>query len=373
MSTFNGLGLHLGNLSLLSNAKTRSISAENPTGAPGMGGRAEPDPKGPARDLGVGWKCRPFVTIAAGETAELGSIEGPGAIQSLWFAGSIVTREFILRVYWDDQENPSIECPLPDFFAMPWTTQRPKSPLAGPLFTVNSVPVCVNPNRGLNCFWEMPFRKRCRITLENRDPERAAECFYQINYTLTEIPPHAAYFHAQFRQINPLPYKQPYPILDGITGKGQYVGTSMGWGINNNRWWGEGEVKFYIDDDEEFPTICGTGLEDYFGGAWNWDVDNNYTTYSTAFLGMPDFQKPDGLYQSQQRHSMYRWHVMDPIRFEKSLRVDIQALGWRNGQRFLPGQHDISSVAFWYQELPTAPFPPLGDRDALEISQRPVV
>lgn len=370
MNSFNGLGLHLGNLSLLSEAKSRSISAENPTGASGMGARAEPDlsnPNAPARELGVGWKCRPYVSISAGETAELALIDGPGAIQSLWFAGSIILREFILRVYWDDQEHPSIECPLPDFFAMPWSTQHPKQPLAGPLFTINSTPVVVNPNRGLNCFWEMPFRKRCRITLENREPERAAECFYQINYTLTDVPDYAAYFHAQFRQVNPLPYKQPYLILDGISGQGHYVGTSMGWGINNDCWWGEGEVKFYIDDDKEFPTICGTGLEDYFGGAWAWDVDNKYITYSTPFMGMHDVQLPNGLYQSQHRHSMYRWHVMDPIRFDRTLRVDVQALGWRKGHRYYPGQHDISSVAFWYQTLPTAPFPPLGDRDALEV------
>jgi len=361
----------LGSLSLLSDAKSRSITAENPTGEPGMGAREEPDPNGPARELGKGWKCRPYITIAPGETAELASIQGPGTIQSMWFAGTIVRREFILRIYWDGQTQPSVECPLPDFFAMPWTTQRPNHPLVGPLFTVNSLPVAVNPNRGLNCFWEMPFRGSCRITLENREHEASASCFYQVNYELGPVQERAACFHAQFRQVNPLPYKEPYVILDGVVGAGHYVGTSMGWGINNNRWWGEGEIKFFIDDDDEFPTICGTGTEDYFGGAWAWDVDNKYTTYSTAFMGMHEVQTPDGLYQAQHRHSMYRWHVMDPIRFQCKLRVEIQALGWKSARRYHPGQHDISSVAFWYQALPTPPFPRLGDRDALEVLQKP--
>ncbi len=142
----------------------------------------------------------------------------------------------------------------------------------------------------------------------------------------------------------------------------------MGWGINNSGWWGEGEIKFYIDGDTEFPTICGTGTEDYFGGAWNWDVEGEYVEYSTPFLGMYQVTKPDGLYNSQHRHAMYRWHVMDPIRFRHDLRVTIQALGWRSEGRYLPGQHDISSVAYWYQALPAAPFPGLPDRNGLEIT-----
>ncbi|HUU30767.1 MAG TPA: DUF2961 domain-containing protein, partial [Phycisphaerae bacterium] len=140
-----------------------------------------------------------------------------------------------------------------------------------------------------------------------------------------------------------------------------------GWGINNSGWWGEGEIKFYLDGDGEFPTICGTGTEDYFGGAYDWEVDGQYVTYTTPFLGMHQVLRPDGTYRSQHRHAMYRWHVMDPIRFERDLRVMIQVLGWRSEGRFYPGQHDISSVAYWYQALPAAPFPALGDRNALEI------
>lgn len=365
MQPFNGLGMSLGNLSRLSKAKTRSISAENPTGGKGMGAMAEPDPNGPARELGKGWKCRPCVFIQPKEVYTIAEIEGPGAIQSMWFAGYI-GREFILRVYWDDQVQPSIECPLSDFFGMHWITNSMK-PKQGPLVHLNSIPVSVNPNRGVNCFWEMPFRKKCKMTIENTHPKEAKMCFYQINYTLTEIDEDAAYFHAQFRRVNPLPYKQPYTILDGVTGTGHYVGTSMGWGINNWRWWGEGEIKFYIDGDEEFPTICGTGVEDYFGGAWGWKVDGEYVTYTTPYLGMHEVIYPRGADQSQLRHGMYRWHVMDPIRFEQDLRVTIQALGWRSEGRYYPGQHDICSVAYWYQTLPTPEFPKLLDRDGLEI------
>jgi hypothetical protein len=371
MSNFNGLGMNLGNLPRLSKAKTRSISAENPTGEKGKGGMAT-DGTGArcARDLGQGWKVSPSVVIEAGQTYTLADIEGPGAIQSMWLSGDVarrgpISRFYILRIYWDDQEVPSAECPIADFFASGW----------GQFAQINSLPVAVNPNRGYNCFWEMPFRKRCRITLENRHRE-AMTHYYQINYTLTDVDDDVAYFHAQFRRTNPLPYKQPYTIVDGIRGAGQYVGTVLAWGVNNNGWWGEGEIKFYIDGDTDFPTICGTGTEDYFGGAYNWDVNGQYVAYSTPFMGMQVI-RPDGTYQAQQRFCMYRWHVMDAIRFEKNLRVTIQALGWRDGGRYLPLQDDIASVAYWYQTLPAEPSPlikgvrglspPLPDRDYLEI------
>ncbi|MEM7033922.1 MAG: glycoside hydrolase family 172 protein [Chloroflexota bacterium] len=366
MTSFNGLGMNLGNLSRLSNAKTRSISAENFTGEKGKGGMAtEGTGAACARDLGQGWKISPSVRIEPGEVFTLADIEGPGAIQSIWITGNTY-KEFVLRFYWDDQEIPSVEVPLPDFFALPW----------GPVYQqdgqdhsvrVNSMPVTVAPKSGMNCFWEMPFRQRCRITLENIHPDEAKICYYQINYTLTDVPEDCAYFHAQYRRVNPLPYKDVYTILDGVSGRGHYVGTSMGWGINNNRWWGEGEIKFFMDNDGEYPTICGTGTEDYFGGSYNWDVGGEYNIYSTPFLGMHQVIRPDGTYNAQHRHAMYRWHVMDPIRFEQDLRVTIQALGWRSERRYLPGQHDMLSVAFWYQTLPTAPFPAFPDRDGLEI------
>lgn len=343
----------------LSAAKTRSISAENFTGEKGQGGRAtEGTGQTCARDLGQGWKVSPSVAIAPGTTFTLADITGAGAIQHIWMAGSWHPRFNILRIYWDNQEQPSVECPLGDFFCN----------ATGRYVQLSSLAVCLNPgnNSALNCFWPMPFRKRCRITIENIHTEPAT-LYYQIDYALGPVPADAAYFHAQFRRVNPLPYKSVCTILDGVKGRGQYVGTYLFWGVNNNGWWGEGEIKFYLDGDQEFPTICGTGTEDYFLGAYNWDVGGQYIEYTTPYAGMFQVLRPNGVYQSQHRHGMYRWHIPDPIRFDSDLKVTIQALGWRSGGRYLPLQDDMASVAYWYQTLPAAPFPPLPAKDYLEI------
>ncbi|HOJ23117.1 MAG TPA: DUF2961 domain-containing protein [Armatimonadota bacterium] len=358
MAGFNGLGMHLGNLARLSSARSRSISPENFTGEKGRGGMAtEGTGADKARDLGPGWKISPSVRISPGETFTLADIREPGAIQHIWMTPTGPWRFSILRIYWDDCEVPSVECPVGDFFACGW----------GKFAQVSSLAVCVNPGSGFNCYWEMPFRKRCRMTMTNLGDE-AMTLYYQIDYTLTEVPDDAAYFHAQFRRVNPLPYKQVYTILDGVKGRGHYVGTYMAWGVNNTGWWGEGEIKFYLDGDE-YPTICGTGTEDYFCGSYNFEnrETRQYQEFTTPYSGLPQVIRPDGLYQSQQRFGLYRWHIMDPIRFEQDLRVTIQALGWRSGGRYLPLQDDIASVAYWYQTLPPAPFPPLPDRDYLEI------
>jgi hypothetical protein len=362
---FNGLGMNLGNLSRISESESRSISAENPTGGKGMGAMAEADPSGPARELGKGYKCRPCIIIKAGETASIADIPGEGVLESIWCTGQ-VGRDLILRIYWDGMKMPQVECPVTDFFAVPWISVPLDYVHRGPHAQISSLPVAVNPNRGMNCFWEMPFRKSCRITIENRGNfDRVF--FYQINYILTKVTEDCAYFHARFRRENPLPIGKDYVIAENLEGPGQYVGTVMAVGINNAGWWGEGEVKFYIDGDDEYPTICGTGTEDYFGGAWDWNVDGNYTTYTTPFLGMHQVLKPDGLYDSQHRHAMYRWHIMDPVRFNKDLKVTIQALGWRSEHRYYPGQHDIASVAYWYQQKPARNFPPFPSQDTCEI------
>ncbi len=360
MSTFNGLGLHLGNLSRVSSAQTRSISPENFTGAKGEGGKAtEGTGEGCARDLGVGWKISPSIRIEPGEVRTIADIEGPGAIQQIWMTPTGHWRFSILRIYWDDQETPSVECPVGDFFACGWQKYA----------QVSSLAVCVNPGSAFNCYWEMPFHKRCRMTLTNIATE-AMVLYYQINYTLTGIPEDAAYFHAQFRRVNPLPYKEVFTILDGVEGQGQFVGTYLAWGVNNKGWWGEGEIKFFLDGDGEFPTICGTGTEDYFCGSYNFDVgkeNGGYREFTTPYAGLPQVIRPDGLYDAQTRFGLYRWHIMDPIRFTQDLRVTIQALGWRSGGRYLPLQDDIASVAYWYQTLPTVPFPTLPDKDYLEV------
>ncbi|MDZ4720946.1 MAG: glycoside hydrolase family 172 protein [Roseiflexaceae bacterium] len=359
MKGFNGLGLHLGNLSQLSHARSRSISPENFDGAKGAGGMSEDGlAKESARDLGRGWKISPFIRIQPGETYTLADIRESGAIQQIWMTPTGHWRHSILRIYWDDQEQPSVECPVGDFFACGW----------GQYAQVSSLAVCVNPGSAFNCYWEMPFRKRCRITMTNIAAKEMT-VYYQINYTLTDVPNDAAYFHAQFRRTNPLPYKEVYTLLDGVRGQGQYVGTYMAWGVNNTGWWGEGEIKFYMDGDE-WPTICGTGTEDYFCGSYNFDVGKEhggYREFTTPYAGLPQVIRPDGTYRSQTRFGLYRWHIMDPIRFEDDLRVTIQALGWRVGGRYLPLQDDIASVAYWYQTLPTAPFPELPDADYLEL------
>jgi hypothetical protein len=256
-----------------------------------------------------------------------------------------------------------VECPVGDFFAAGWDAEFAQ---------VNSLPVCVNPGSAYNCYWEMPFRKKCRVTVENTAEEQIT-LYYQIDYALTEVPDDAAYFHAQFRRVNPLPYKEVYTILDGVKGKGQYVGTHMLWGVNNTGWWGEGEIKFYMDGDKEFPTICGTGTEDYFCGSYNFDSsftgvkNGGYTVFNTPYAGLSQIVRPDGNYKSQQRFSLYRWHIADPIRFEEDIKVTIQALGWRKDWRYLPLQDDLASVAYWYQQGETQKFPALPAKDYLEI------
>jgi hypothetical protein len=360
-SAYNGLNLGMGNLSRLSRAKTRSISAENITGEKGKGGMAtEGMGARAARDLGQGWKVSPSVSIAPKRVLTLAEIRGPGAIQHMWYSPHGNWRFSILRIYWDDEANPSVEVPVGDFFACGW----------GKFTQVSSLAVCVNPGRGLNSYWEMPFRKSCKITMENIN-EEPVTVFYQIDYTLTEVPEEAAYFHAQFRRTNPLPFKTDYVILDGVKGWGQYVGTYLAWGVHNNGWWGEGEIKFFMDGDTRFPTIVGTGTEDYFCGAADFDTGppnaQHYTEFTTPYSGLAQVIRPDGHYEANTRFGLYRWHIMDPIRFEKNLKVTIQALGWRTGGRYLPLQDDISSVAYWYQAEPHAPFPPLPNKDSLEL------
>jgi len=354
---FDGLQMSLGNLPKLSAAKTRSISPENLTGEKGKGGMSVDGLAAPAaRDLGQGWKVSPYVHIEPGKTFTLAEIAGPGAIQQIWMTPAGNWRFAILRFYWDGEAEPSVEVPVGDFFACGW----------GKYAQVSSLPVAVNPGSAFNCFWVMPFRKSCKITMENLD-EKQMTLYYQINYMLNKIPDDAAYFHAQFRRTNPVPYKEVYTLLDGVKGRGQYVGTYMCWGSNSSGWWGEGEIKFYLDGDKDFPTICGTGTEDYFLGSYGFVVDDKYREYTTPFAGMPQVLSPDGLWQSQQRFGLYRWHIMDPIRFEKDVRVTIQALGWRAGGRYLPLQDDLASVAFWYQKEPHASFPALPSKDELEI------
>ena len=362
---FNGIGSNLGNLYRLSDAKSRSISPENYTGEKGKGAMADPkneernvaNARHAARDLGEGWKVNPFIIINPNETFTLAEINESGCIQHIWMTPTGNWRFSILRIYWDDEKEPSVECPVGDFFGMGW----------GEYAHLNSLAVCVNPGSAFNCYWQMPFRKKCKITMENL-ADTPMRLYYQIDYCLTEVPEDAGYFHAQFRRTNPVPYKDVYTIVDGIKGKGHYVGTYMAWQVNNNRWWGEGEIKFFMDGDKQFPTICGTGTEDYFCGSYNFDRGGKYIEFSTPYAGLHQVIRPDGTYRANQRFGMYRWHITDPIRFEKDLKVTIQDLGWRADRRYLAQRSDISSVAFWYQQEPHRTFPELPSKDDLEVN-----
>jgi hypothetical protein len=366
-STFNGVESNLSNLFRLSPARSRSISPENFNGAKGAGGKATSGTgAGAARDLGQGWKISPSVVIKAGQTFTIAEIEGPGSIQHIWMTPTGNWRYSILRFYWDDETTPSVEAPVGDFFGMGW----------GQYASLRSLAVCVNPGSAFNCYWPMPFRKKCRITMQNIDTKDMT-LYYQVDYLETQVPADAAYFHAQFRRVNPLPYKTNYVLVDSIQGKGQYVGTYLAIGVHNNGWWGEGEIKFYMDGDTEFPTICGTGTEDYFCGSYDFDTqqktdhggwESRYTEFCSPYSGLAQVIRGDGHYNVSQRFGLYRWHITDPIRFEKGLKVTIQDLGWRNDGRYLPLQDDMASTVFWYQTEPHAAFPKLPGKDQLEVN-----
>ena len=227
-----------------------------------------------------------------------------------------------------------------------------------------AIPINVNPSGGMNIYFPMPFRKSAKITLENRSPEAVANFYYAISCADGKVGGDELYFHAKFNRINPLKYLDDYVIIDNIKGCGHYVGTQMAWQQNSDGWWGEGEIKAFIDGDDEYPSYCGTGTEDYFGGAWCFG-----SNYSAPFLGYTDTSAVNGRVTNTtgNRHALYRFHVADPIYFERDLRVYMQAIGWRSEWRYLPLQDDISSVAYWYQNEPHNKFAFIGDRNHLEV------
>src|SRR5690606_26081075 len=275
------------------------------------------------------------VDVKAGETFTLADIDSAGVITHLWITTHTDHwRQLVLRAYWDGAEEPAVEVPYGDCVANGW----------GAFAQVDSQMIAGSTHGGF---------------------------YSQVTYEHGGDHTEDAYFHAQWRRSNPLDEATPHVLLEGVEGQGQYVGTYIAWGVNSPGWWGEGEIKFYIDDDDAagFPTICGTGTEDYFGGAWNFDIPGEgYTAFSTPYLGMPQVLRPDGLYRSQQRFGMYRWHVADPIHFTTGVpRVDIQALGWKSAGRYLPLRDDIASTALFYLDSPMTVRPPAPSFDAMEI------
>jgi hypothetical protein len=335
---------------------TRQISGENPTGEKGKGAMWDPDPNDPnlkhsgaAVDLGRGWKVRPFIHVAAGTTVTLADIEGPGCIGKIWFTSNLKQwRSLVLRIYWDGEETPSVEVPAGDFFAM----GHDNAP-----HLVNSIAVAVNPYRACNCYWQMPFRKHARITLQNEGKLDAEVVAYSIHYKLYPIPDDAAYFHAQWRRSVTTREHPEHTILDGVKGKGLYVGTYIAWSAFSNGWWGEGEVKFFLDGDSEFPSIIDGGTEDYFGGAWNFWIDGLEKEFNTPYLGMPLAQTDNR--QGARLFSLYRWHINDSIGFAADLKVTVQTLSWYPDRTYQPSTDDLASVAYWYQLEPHAPFQPM--------------
>lgn len=352
----------LDKLCRIDNFKSYSICPENPTGERNQACRAVTGTGAYfSRNLGPGFKMSPSVEIKAGEAYTLGEIQGMGEITHIWMTCPVdAWRDLILECYWDGETLPSVQVPVGDFFCNGWCEP----------VNVTSLPIAVAPRGGFNSYWCMPFRKNARLVLRNLY-HKSCIVYYQIDYSIGETGEDTACFHAQFRRTNPTQDRQPHIILDGVEGQGHYVGTYLAWQSNSCDWWGEGEVKFYLDEDKEYPSISSTGTEDYFGGAYNFEQpEGSYCEYSTPYLGLPQIIRPDGLYQSQQRFGMYRWHIEDRIRFGKSLKVSVQPLGVRCGNRFMCLREDIASTAYWYQLEPHVKFPELPSDDERYVSRK---
>lgn len=338
---------------------TRAFTMENPNGGPGKGGKSNGGRKGsPA-----------LVPFPQGMTHTLAEIEGSGIIRHLWLTtppgNPLHDRNLILRAYWDNAETPAIECPLSDFFGM---AHGKRYPLTSALITVAE-------GRGLNCWFQMPFRTHAKITLQNDTGEDISHLFYGVDATVGDLwdSAHSAYFHAQFRRENPTRLREDYTILEKIEGRGRFLGCVLGVRTLEKHWWGEGEVKFYLDNDTDFPTLCGTGLEDYFGSAWG------IGEFMSPFLGCPLYLEGENKGENGgSRISLYRFHLEDPIWFHTSLKVMVQQLGGAfieadrerltdgtlplttpltDGQTFalFERQDDFSSVAYFYLDAPEVP------------------
>lgn len=351
-------------LPMLRRGRSRSINWENRNGEKGAGCQA-------ASGLGQSRKGSPCIgRIEPGETVDLMNIDGAGVIQHIWVTvddttpnGRFVLRDVVLRMYWDNEETPSVEVPLGDFFLNGFARG----------YEVTSQLMCVIPKRGMNCYIPMPFRKHARVTIENQHAGALGAFFFQIDYTLyDDMPEDIGYFHAQWRRQRITELAKDYVLLDGVKGRGHYIGTHLMLQTLERYWWGEGEMKFYIDGDDQYPTQCSTGTEDYFGGAWSfggYTDERGYMlekTYCTPYMGYPFYSRDDNFHNDYYNRdvppmrSFYRWHVPDPVLFEEDLRVEIQQIGVGSLGLF-ERQDDVSSVSYWYQTEPHAPFPQLPD------------
>ena len=351
------------NLTKIRNERPRAINGENLTGKPGAGGMAE-------SRLGVGRKGNPCVKICPYQTTILMDYHGTGIIKHIWMTVTdeteneyFVLSNLILRMYWDDEDNPSVEVPLGDFFLNNF----------GEKYVVNSLPMQVNPHGGMNCYFEMPFKSAAKIEIVSEHSELIPHFFYQIDFVeVDELPEDTLYFHAQYRKEPITVKKQDYVVLDGVKGKGHYVGMNLSIIALERYWWGEGEVKFYLDGDKVFPTICGTGLEDYFLGSWAFtnpkQTPKIEQTYQNAFSGYPYFTNVEKTMpqsfdcRALPKRAFYRFHITDPISFKQEIKITIQQIGLSNYDLF-ERSDDYSSVAYWYQTEPHNIFPKLPSKD----------
>jgi hypothetical protein len=311
--------------------ESRSISFENPTGAKGEGGKA-------SSNLGPGRKGSPSRIIGPGETVTLCDIRGTGTIRHIWITlqGQPANlRGGVVRAWWDDQAHPSIESPVGDLMGlahgkvMPFATK------------VHSV----GPKAGMNLWVPMPFAKRAKLTFTNDGPNKV-NFFYYIDYTLGDQ--HPAGFgrlHVLFHRQNPTTLKQDFEILPRRNGRGRFLGAVLGIRSLSPNWWGEGEVKIFLDGDREHATIVGTGAEDYVGLSWG--MQETPFPYNGANLNQKGFV------------TMYRWHIEDPVYWKKDCRITIQQIGYKSG--LYERQDDWSTATFWYEAVPSAPLPAFPD------------
>lgn len=359
----NGAGLfvNVGGMPLYApGIESRAISAENQTGAKGEGGKTLNGRKG----LPCNWNLK------KDEVFTFAEIKGPGVIRHIWitpfYRNPKYVRNLILRFYWDGQSTPSVEVPLGDFFGVSH----------GWAVNFESAFVSMREAKGFNCYFLMPFAKSAKLQVCNECGEDASMFFYQVDYTIGDaVTRETPYFHAQFRRVLNTKLAEDYVILDGVKGKGRFLGANIGI-VDRfhkaNVWWGEGEVKMYIDGDDKYPTICGTGSEDYACSAWG--LGQSCSMESGAPV-------VDGKYIS-----FYRFHARDPIYFSTDIKVTIQQLGNDGqgtpadpngplGEFIAKGEYrkdysggnfervdDVCSTAYWYQTLPTQTFPAFPDK-----------
>lgn len=331
---------------------TRQFSAENPDASHGGGARRAPDPSdpdlahsGPAVDLGRGFKVRPFLRLPAGSEAVLVDADGPGVLTYMFVTTDLADLSSLrLRCRWDGSPEPAVDVPLGAFFGM----GHPGRP-----HEVSSVVAQVAPSRGCSCYWPMPFGRHALVTVENTGAEDASILAYKVVCELGGDQVAAARFHARWSLSRTRLGSANHEMVSISGGRGAYAGTALYWKAFEPGWWGEGEVKFYLDGDSEFPTIVDTGTEDYVGGAWGFGRDDAHggplggkeRPFSGPWSGVPLVETDE----SSARHiSMYRWHVPDPIWFANDLRAEVQALGWGPDQRYRVREDEVASVAYWY-------------------------